>query len=202
MADINLNQSDLQPCEVCSAIPDEMWANTGRGDSLYPELGRLVRLDLNRSDDIYECPGCGALFEWEDLPQYYGSGNCDEERLTRLNPAQYQIVRALLDAKAGDQDAELFLEHALQNLSRDLVYTLLRYQATYHKQAFSKFLEPLVVRLMAQSDGGLFDVIRSYCDCDREQLAEVVRLLDAGGPNISKSAQYMRETFMEQMQKR
>src|SRR5689334_12954443 len=97
MVDTSLNHSDLQPCEVCSVIPEEMWANTGRGDSLYPELGRLVRLNLDNGDDIYECPGCGALFEWEDLPQYYGSGNCDEERLTRLNPEQHLIVRALLD---------------------------------------------------------------------------------------------------------
>jgi hypothetical protein len=201
MTDTISNHSDLQPCEVCSVIPSDLLANTGRGESLYPELGRLVRLNLDNSNDIYECPGCGALFEWEDLPQYYGSGNCDEERLARLNPEQQLTARALLDPYAGDWDVEQLLKLALRILSRNIVYNLLRYRATRHKQAFSRFVKPLVAWLMAENNSRLSDVIGSYCGTDRERLAEVMRLLDAGGPEISKSAQYLRQTCVERLQR-
>jgi hypothetical protein len=201
MADTSSNHSNLQPCEMCSVIPSDLWANTGRGETLAPELGRLVRLDLDRSDDLYECPGCGALFEWQDLPQNYGSGNCDEERLTRLTPEQALTARALLDTNPEERDGEQLLTLAFQILSHDIVYNILRYTAVRHKQAFSGFVRPLVARLMAQSHGGLFDVISSYCDRNQERLTEVVCLLDAGGPDISRSAQYLRQTCMERLQR-
>jgi hypothetical protein len=201
IADTSSNPSDSQACEVCSDIPSDLWANTGRGETLALELGRLVRLDIDKSDDLYKCPGCGALFEWQDLPQNYGSGNCDEERLTRLNPEQVLTARALLDPDPGERDGEQLLTLAFQILSHDIVYNILRYIAVRHKQAFSGFVRPLVARLMAQSHGGLFGVISSYCDSNRERLTEVVCLLDAGGPYISKSAQYLRTTCAERLER-
>jgi len=201
MADASLNPSDSQACEVCSGIPSDLWANTGRGETLAPELGRLVGLGIDQSDDLYKCPGCGVLFEWQDLPQNYGSGNCDEERLTRLNAEQVLTARALLAPDPGERDGEQLLTLAFQILSHDIVYNILRYTAVRHKQAFSGFVRPLVARLMAQSHGGLFGVISSYCDSNRERLTEVVCLLNAGGSDISKSAQYLRTTCIERLER-
>jgi hypothetical protein len=171
-----------------------MWANTGRGDSLYPELGRLVQLNIDRGNDLYECPGCGALFEREDLPQSYGSGNCDEERLTRLNPEQALIARDLLESAPEERDNAALLQRALQLLSRELVYNILDYLANRHKQAFSGFLELLVTQVMTEGGLGRFEILRSYCGYDRERLKEMVRLLDAGGPDINQSARYFRDS--------
>lgn len=197
MALTGSNDSQQQVCEVCSVIPSELWANTGRGESLHPEIGGLVRLDIDRSYDLYECPGCGALFEWEDLPQTYGSGNCDEERLRRLNPEQALTARTLLDPNPGERDIAALLHGASKILSRDLVYAILGHLAARHKQAFSGFLELLVAQAMAEGGLGRFELLRSYCGYDRERLREVVRLLDAGGPDINRSALYFRDSCVE-----
>jgi hypothetical protein len=165
------------------------------------EFDQLVRFDLDTRDDLYACPNCEALFEWQDLPQYYGSGNCDEERLTRLNPAQAWTARALLDPDPGERDGAWLLKRAFRLLSHDIVYNILRYRARRSKRAFATFVAPLVARLMAAGNGSLFDVIDSYCESDRERLTEVARLLDAGGPDISKSAQYLRTTIADQLER-
>jgi hypothetical protein len=98
MADTTRTDGPGAPtCTVCSGIPPDLLVNTGRDGTFPGEVRRLVQLDLGSSNDLYRCPECGALFEWEDLPQYYGSGNNDEERLTRLDSAQASTARDLLD---------------------------------------------------------------------------------------------------------
>jgi hypothetical protein len=200
MAGTNSNQTDPRPCEMCSSIPSDLWANTGRGESLYPEIEPLVRLDLDTRNDLYACPGCEALFEWSDLSQLSGSGNNDEERLTRLTPEQAAIARALLDPDPGERDGEQLLERAFRVLSHEIVCNILSYRAGRRKEAFAALVGPLVARLMSKSGAGLFDVIRKYCGYDRERLAEVLRLLDAGGPDASRSAQYLRESCAERLE--
>ena len=199
MTGIGANSTDRQLCAVCSRIPSDLLVNTGRDETFPAEVGQLVRLNLDRGNDIYRCPSCESLFEWTDLPQYYGSGNNAEERLTRLNSEQELTVRALLDPDPGERDGEQLLKLAFHILSYDLVYGLLRYTASRHKQAFSGFVGPLVARLMAEGNGGLFDVISTYCGSHRGRLTEVLRLLEAGGPNISQSAQYLCKTCGERL---
>lgn len=201
MADTISNHADRPPCEVCSSIPSDLWANTGGGESLYPEIEPLVRLDLDNRNDLYACPGCEALFEWADFTQLSGSGNNDEERLTRLDPEQASTARALLDPDPGERDGERLVDRAFRILSHDIVYSILCYRSRRSTRALSGLAGPLVARLMAENNGTLVDVIRSYCDDDRERLAEVLRLLDAGGPDISKSAQYLRETCAERLER-
>jgi hypothetical protein len=186
-------------CETCSFIREERWANTGRGESLYPELGQLVQLDLDNRNDLFECPDCGALFEWADLTQLSGSGNNDEERLTRLNPEQHATARALLDPDPGERDCEQLLEQALRVLSHEVLYSVLRYRAGRRKEAFAGFVGPMLARLTAGTDGSLVDVIRTYCGYDEGRLTEIIRLLDASGPDISASAQYLRQACADRV---
>lgn len=199
MEDTNSNHAAPKPCEACSSIPPVLWANTGRGESLSPEIDHLIRLNIDTSNDLYECPDCETFFQWDDLPQYYGSGNNDDERLTRLTPEQESIARALLDPNPGERESEQLLEQAFGMLSHDIVYNILSYRARRTKEAFSGFVRPLVARLAVQNNGTLVDVLRTYCDNDRARLTEVLQLLDAVGPDISRSAQYFRTTCAEQL---
>jgi hypothetical protein len=201
MAETSANLCEEQSCEVCSQIPDDLLVNTGRDDTFPPEVRRLTVLNLDNSNDLYECPGCKALFEWEDLPQYYGSGNNAEERLTRLNPEQELMARALLDPAPEAGNGSEFLNRAFATLSYDLVTTLLRYAANRHKQAFSAFIGPLVAQLIAEGNGTIFSIISTYCGSDRGRLTEVLQLLDAGGPEIGRSAEYLRKTCLEQLER-
>jgi hypothetical protein len=191
---------DARPCEVCSAILPDLVATTGRGETLAPELGRLVRLDLDTSNDLYACPGCEALFEWADLTQLSGSGNNDEERLTRLGPEQASAARALLDPDPAERDAGRVLDQAFRVLSCDLVSSILRYRARRPARAFPALAAPILDRLMAENDFTLFDVMSIYCGYDRERLTELVRLLDEGGPDASASARHLRERCAERLE--
>lgn len=193
MADASSDRSDQRPCDVCSAIPPELWANTGRGESLLPEAGGLVRLDLDSRNDLWECPSCESLFAWEDLPQSYGSGNEDEERLRRLTPDQTTTARELLDPSPGERDGARLLDRAFRALDHDLLYSILRYRAGRQHHAFSGLVEPILARLTAENDGPLADAVGHYCGYDRERLAEVIRMLDAYGPDVSASAGYLRD---------
>ncbi len=200
MADASTNPPDPRPCDVCSAIPQNQVANTGRGDSLSPLADQLVRLGLDSGNDISVCPVCETLFEWEDLPQTYGSGNNDEERLTRLSPTQAATARELLDPAPGERDAKELIERAFRTLSHGIVYVILDYRAARHEPAFSALVGPLVDRLLAENHGSLSAVLMSYCGMDREQLSTVVRLLDASGRELNSSARHLRSTCVERLE--
>lgn len=82
-------------CATCAAIPNELVANTGREDYLPASTRVLERYDLG-SDDLWECPECRAFFLWVDDSQLSGSGNNDEERLSRIPEERAAILRACL----------------------------------------------------------------------------------------------------------
>lgn len=202
MAESPTHQPDASlatSCAVCSEIADDLLVNTGRDETFPDEVRRLTVLGFDNSNDLYECPGCKALFEWQDLPQYYGSGNNAEERLIRLTPEQASTARALLNPTPEARNGAELLGQAFRTLSYDLTTTLLRYAANRHKQAFSDFIGPLVAQLIAEGNGTIFSIISDYCGSDRGRLTEVLQLLDAGGPEIGRSAEYLRKTCLERL---
>lgn len=87
-------------CAICSSIPLQVSANTGRDEMLPKPSRALRRLDLRRSEDLWECPACESLFVWEDLSSWTGSGHDDTETLTRLTDVQAGLVRSLLRGTA------------------------------------------------------------------------------------------------------
>lgn len=188
-------------CSTCSSIPDDLLVNTGRDGTFPAEVDRLLRLELGTRNDLYRCPACGALFEWEDLPQYYGSGNNDEERLTRLSPTQAATARALLDPEPGERDGpstepggESLCERAFRTLPPGVLYEVLRHVGREHPHVFVGLLEPLVARLAVRGDHSLCDVITSYCGLHGDRLEELRRVLEAPRSGTSGSVDYLRET--------
>jgi len=194
-----MNHPDSQACEACSSIPSELWAQTGRGESLYPKIEQLVHLDLDNRNDLYVCPVCEAIFEWEDFTQLSGSGNNDEERVLRLGPEQAAVVRELLDPDPRERDGEALLERAFRLLSDAIVYNVLRYRARHEGEAFVGLVHPIVARLM-EGDGSLSDIVTTYCSYNRGRIAEVLRQIDSGGQDISQSARFLRETLIRRIE--
>lgn len=104
-------------CDICGELPASLVVNTGRDERFPDAVRKLLSLRTNPnavpSDyDIWRCPACDALFEWEDRRQFYGSGNLDEEELTRvpdapgeLSPVRAARILALLNADTGSTDA-------------------------------------------------------------------------------------------------
>jgi hypothetical protein len=84
------------PCTVCGPLPAEVTANTGRDERLPAAYRRLKKVaSFGNPCVIYCCEACETHYEWEDLAQFYGSGNNDEERLTRLMPGATSVFRRL-----------------------------------------------------------------------------------------------------------
>jgi hypothetical protein len=82
-------------CSVCSSLPDDVTVNTGR-DYHFPEaFNKLQNIVGDQFSAKYRCPACHTFYEWINLPQYYGSGNCDEERLVRQTIEKSRELDAL-----------------------------------------------------------------------------------------------------------
>jgi hypothetical protein len=67
----------------------------------------MTRYGLEDSDDFWECPECGAVFAWHDDTSFTGSGNNDEETLTRLGVDDAATIRTLAHRDSDLSDAEL-----------------------------------------------------------------------------------------------
>lgn len=191
---IRTDDSRASDCSACSSLPRTLVVNTGRDEIVPVDARRLMPLGLDDGHDLRRCPECGALFEWEDFPQFYGSGNNAEERWTRLDAAQASVVEELLDPGSGARTSEVLYVEALRTLSAGILGELLRRMARKHPQSFAGFLEPMVTRLPPRSDSYACSVLLSYCDRHRDRLVELLRLLEAAGAEASESVRYLRRT--------
>lgn len=117
----------MAACALCAGIPDVASANTGRDQHFGSPITSLRALGIDRDDDLWECPECGALFLWHDDTAQTGSGNNDEEVLTRLPAPHADVVRAFVhrgDAPVHALDPSLLF--ALPETLRTLALTAIR----------------------------------------------------------------------------
>ena len=86
-------------CSICAQIPDHLVANTGRSEYLPSTTTPLVALDWDQDADLWRCPECGDFYFYTEYVAQTGSGNNDEDTLTRLEPAVQTAMRAIIDRK-------------------------------------------------------------------------------------------------------
>ncbi|HYP43378.1 MAG TPA: hypothetical protein VEQ18_05090, partial [Candidatus Nitrosocosmicus sp.] len=87
-----LTQPEIQSenCPLCGELPDKLTVNTGREEKFPAAASELIPAGARftgqgQFSQFRRCPGCDAYFLWEEYPQMYGSGNNDEERLSRFS---------------------------------------------------------------------------------------------------------------------
>ena len=117
------------PCSLCGTIPDIASANTGRDEHFGPPVTLLKHHGLDNDDDLRECPECGDLFLWHDDRSWTGSGNNDEETLTRLSSQHAAALREVVHRgeRAIDDPAAMVGRLArLPRAARDLAAIHLR----------------------------------------------------------------------------
>src|SRR4051794_11547332 len=93
--------NEAETCSVCGDLPASLTVLTGMGEYVPGAIHSLAPLGLGNDQDLLRCPACDALFHWEDRPQFYGSGNLDEELLNRLSNDQAAAARSLLSLDGG-----------------------------------------------------------------------------------------------------
>lgn len=71
-------------CSLCEPIGAQQIANTGRGYYLGQPAGSLTSLGPSSDDELRACPTCGDLFHYTSEQAQTGSGNNDDDTLTRL----------------------------------------------------------------------------------------------------------------------
>ena len=69
----NIGAAAVVTCRLCATIPGISTANTGRDEHFGPPITSLKRHELDRDNDLFECPECGALFQWHDERSWTGS---------------------------------------------------------------------------------------------------------------------------------
>ncbi len=118
-------------------------AQTGYGDTLPASAGRLTCIEGDLHSALRACPSCGAYFVFEDHPQFFGSGNLDEETLERLTGEQEALVRAFLHEADAARHGELLFA----TLQRPVVELLLRHLYRAREPLFRQLLPWLVREL-------------------------------------------------------
>lgn len=83
-------------CSICATIPERASANTGRSEHFTTPITSLKALGIGRSEDLWECPECEATFFWKEDVAWTGSGNNDEEVLTRYPAEVSSVIRAFI----------------------------------------------------------------------------------------------------------
>jgi hypothetical protein len=185
-------------CSTCTGIPAALTANTGRDELLPTSTRVLAPLGLGDREDLWECRECGALYLWEDLSSQSGSGNNDEETLTRVAAGHLPVVRRLLgrDAAGGDPAA---LADSLFELPAKVIDLVLA-RACREERATIRALVPRLVAELARRDWlaanaySLRDVLSTLAASEPD---EARRILDA-----IEATPYTRPHLLDQVAER
>lgn len=141
-------------CSICSQIPDQLSANIGRDHFLPETTAKLVPLGWgSREEDLWKCPQCDNLYTYYSEQAFTGSGNTDEDVLTRLAPDQARVVRAVAIAGTVPVDQATQEENAFFALP-GLAHTVSLTRAyAQNREVVRRFIPRLVAELAKTSSG-------------------------------------------------
>lgn len=86
----------MSACSICAELPATATYATGYGDTLPAAFQRLASIEDDNAAAWRVCPECRAFWVWEDHPQFYGSGNLDEETIERVDDQRAALLNACL----------------------------------------------------------------------------------------------------------
>jgi hypothetical protein len=166
-------------CFLCETLPDDQTVNTGREEYLPAAFRELTSLDSEGK--FHRCPGCGSYFNWIDMPQMYGSGNCDEERLVRLTAKASRLLDKIFlfdlkDPPVPDNVGEYF-----KTIPLDLLVSALRTRIDKAPDIVVPFV-PSLLRLLGKNteysiwniEYSIWNLLRAYVSDRPERAQEIL----------------------------
>jgi len=184
-----MDQDAHRQCGVCGGLPDYLKVRTGSDESFPLSVKQLIRLHLGQDADLYQCPSCNSLFRWQDLPQFYGSGNNWEEELTRLPDASAAAAWGLLELSDDSAAGTRVLQRAFEELSPEVVCEIVGRLRATRPAAFGQLVSGLVDQFIRTGDAGVVRILENYCREDSQGASAVCELLGSDPRPKSKAAE-------------
>jgi hypothetical protein len=175
-------ENPVQKCLLCGKFPGDLTVNTGSDEYFPDSFHQLTKMDNPYKARFRRCPECHTYFEWEDLPQMYGSGNWDEQRLVRLSERASQLLDKLFspdsrDHPGADEACEYF-----EVLTLDQLLSVLQMRCYGAPEIVGQFVPELVRLLVKNNSYTVSTFLQSYVSDVPERAVEVFeafRLLSA-----------------------
>lgn len=175
-----------RPCPVCSSLPDDITVNTGGEESFPTAYNQLIGMDTNYRPEYLRCPGCHTYYHWIDMPQMYGSGNNDEERLIRIAAAKSRLLDKLFSPVTNNLPTPGEVEEYIGILPPELLSPALNFRRQRTPEIMKLFV-PHLVRLLVKNNGSpLWGLLNSYVANQperAEEILDVFRSSDEHSPN-------------------
>ncbi len=159
-------------CPACGELHGGL-ANTGRDEQFDPAFYKLERIEGFR-----RCTVCRTYFNWVDRPQFYGSGNLDEEEYDRLTPEQSALLDRLLPVDPQNPGDLGPVAAYFSGLPEELLLKALSIYV-FRWKVMQPFVPELVRRLAETANPELFSLLQNYRYQSRERAREVWTLLEA-----------------------
>lgn len=185
-------------CPLCGSLPRSYLARTGYEEYLPPAAGKLISLDIDNYHDIRRCPECDAYFHWVDIPQHYGSGNLDEERLDRLTVAQALAAKQLWAEDFGGAAVEELAARCAKHLPRELYLAILS-RRCYHQSRFELLVPSLVELLIAENEQPLVGLLLDWGSKKRPRLVAILAQLEKDGRPLSRFGKILLEMGQDRL---
>lgn len=180
-------------CGICAELGAGEIAQTGYGHRLSPAWGRCKRYELSSDIDIGSCPECGTLYEWTDHPQFFGSGNLDEEHLRRLAEAEAGLVRAILPGASPLAAPDAWIRTALGYVPPQLLKALLMALA-YRADAQLATMVPALLDLLYRPYPPInSDVLSTYAGNCHRRTRPLLALIEADPRRPTHAVQWLME---------
>lgn len=175
-----------RPCAVCCSLPDDITVNTGREESFPNAYNQLVGMDTDYRPEYLRCPGCHTYYNWIDMPQMYGSGNNDEERLVRIAPAKSRLLDKLFSPDSTDLPTPAEVEEYIAILPPELLLPALNFRRQRTPEVMTRFVPHLIRLLVKNNDyplSGLLDSYATHQAHGAEEILDAFRSTGEHSPN-------------------
>lgn len=185
----------MTTCAICSQIPDSVTANTGR-DEYLPDSTHALKRGSGDFEGFRVCPTCDRLYVWTEYTSQSGSGNNDDETLTRLSADRTATIRACFSR--GDTPPD---DHALRigdalfalpPVERDIVFDRL---CVRDRDLVRAFFQRMIRAFVKTRDRWLHQTLYGLANEPRDA-RRILELIE-GTPHSEADFQYLKKHCRE-----
>lgn len=161
-ADQPPDEDKVERCSLCGELPDNLTVNTGREERFPAAFDELAIVGGFATPELRRCPECGTYFHWIDEPQFYGSGNCDEEKSIRLSTRASRLLDYLFSPDPQDLGALGVIAADFEAIPLDILLKPLWSHIHTSPEILAPFVPILVQLLGKPRNAWAIEVLSAY----------------------------------------